>query len=643
MFSKSNFILSLFITITLLGCTSAQEKNHTLGESHFVEGEVIVGVKTHKRSAFAIKSFTKAIAIRSFKAVDAMNLDREGRFLHLKLEKNEPVAAAIKRLQSHEDVEFVQPNYIYHPTAIPDDPHFGKLWGLQNNGQKIEPINQAQDLIKDENNPGTAGRDISATAAWDIITDCSSVIVAVLDSGAKLDHEDLVNNLWTNPVDGSHGYNPVDGTNDPTDIISGHGTHVASTIAAEGNNSKGSTGVCWKAKIMPVKVLNDLGAGTTANIIAGISYAVSFGAKIINMSLGGPTGKLDDLAYLTAIGNAENILFIVSSGNGGADGVGDNNDLPNMKQVPCNFSTGLNNVICVGAVDQAFALADYSNYGKTSVQISAPGTNILGLSPTTEILYEEDFQNGWYQSADANWLRDSTEKNLKNPINYDRNSNNYNHNLRSSAYKTYNFPDADKVLLELSISIDLEKNVDYLRLAVDRNVIGTDIFTNPSVHFNEPLQLPGNLTGNWGIALRKGSSWGPVKDHPTWVLGPALDISKTCAKTVCTLGFQLNTNSQNNDFGVKIFGIKTHALTSATNSYKIIAGTSMATPHVTGAAALVWAYNPNYSLSDVKEAILNGGTAMNGLKEKTSTGKVLNVMGSLAFIKKPATPVITIK
>ncbi len=210
-------------------------------------------------------------------------------FLRLKLKPGQDVGAAIQSLTAQPWVVHVQPNYIYHATALPNDPHFSEYWGLQNTGQLVNGVT------------GTTGADISAVRAWDETTNCSAMVVAVIDTGVDYNHPDLTANIWANAgevldgtdtdgngfIDDVRGWDFVQGDNDPMDFNE-HGTHVSGTIGAVGNNAVGGTGICWNVQIMPLRVLNSVDSGTTADIAAAVDYAAANGARVINMSLGAP-------------------------------------------------------------------------------------------------------------------------------------------------------------------------------------------------------------------------------------------------------------------------------------------------------------------------------------------------------------------
>jgi subtilisin family serine protease len=239
---------------------------------------------------------------------------------------------------------------------------------------------------------GTAGADIAAPRAWSTTTGDADTVVAVIDTGTDINHPDLKNNVWINPGetagngvdDDKNGYvddvNGWDFHNNDASVYDAasedsHGTHVAGTIAAEGNNGIGVTGVNWKAKIMPLKFLGPNG-GYTSNAVKAIDYAVAKGAKISNNSWGGG-GYSQTLKDAISRADASGHLFIAAAGNGGSDGIGDDNDA--TPSYPASYDNP--NIVSVAATDSKDALAGFSNYGGASVDLAAPGVGILSTLP----------------------------------------------------------------------------------------------------------------------------------------------------------------------------------------------------------------------------------------------------------------------
>jgi len=291
------------------------------------------------------------------------------------LSPGQTVAQAVRTYKNDPNVAYAQPNYIYHSAAVPSDPQYGQQWAAKNNGQSVNSVIQGEGWIYPTDNPGTAGDDMNLESAWNVQTDCSTVVIAVVDSGINYNSTDLAANMWMGNA--KHGQNfaadvATGAGSDPMDLA-GHGTHVAGIIGAVGGNSIAGVGVCWKANLMAVRVLDATGTGSSASIISGIAYAVANGAKIINMSLAGTTAF--DQAYSDAITSAQasNVLVVVAAGNDGL--TTPNNDI--TPHWPCNFIQ--TNLLCVAALDQSYTLANFSDWGATSVDVGAPGTNILSL------------------------------------------------------------------------------------------------------------------------------------------------------------------------------------------------------------------------------------------------------------------------
>ncbi|MDD1729097.1 MAG: S8 family serine peptidase, partial [Methanospirillum sp.] len=248
-------------------------------------------------------------------------------------------------------------------TRTPNDPEFPYQWGLKNSGQS--PFY------------GKSGADIKAQNAWGTTTGSSSVIIAVVDTGVDYSHPDLAANIWTNSgeipnngidddrngyVDDVRGWNFYSKTNNPMDDH-GHGTHCAGSIAAVGNNNIGITGVCWNAKIMPLKFLGASGNGKVSDAISAILYANRMGASVISNSWGGSqyTQALKDAI------DASPAVVVCASGNSRQ-----NSD--SLPQYPAAYTS--NNIISVAATDSKDNLATFSNYGPSSVDLAAPGVLI---------------------------------------------------------------------------------------------------------------------------------------------------------------------------------------------------------------------------------------------------------------------------
>jgi thermitase len=297
----------------------------------------------------------------------------------LEPEPGRGMAAAERALERRDGVRYAEPNAIRSASLRPDDEHFPLLWGIENTGQSIR------------GSAGSPDADTDAGDAWDAGIG-GGVTVAVIDSGVDLAHPDLAANAWRNPgefgagresngldddlngrVDDWRGWDFVAGDNNPADE-NGHGTHVAGTIAARRGNGLGVAGVADGSRLMALRVLNAQGNGSVANVILAYAYAAQAGAEVVNLSLG---SSLFSRAESDVIAAFPGILFVAAAGNGGGDGVGDDNDLD--PEYPCAYP--LPNVVCVGASDNHDRLAPFSNYGDLAVDLAAPGVDILSTLP----------------------------------------------------------------------------------------------------------------------------------------------------------------------------------------------------------------------------------------------------------------------
>ena len=306
------------------------------------------------------------------------------------LKNSNDLETVMKSYRENKDVEYASPNYIITADFIPTDPRFIEQWGLDNTGQT----------------GGAPDSDIDAPEGWDIENGASRpVVVAVIDSGVDYTNPDLLSQIMMNEDevagngidDDGNGYiddirgwdmtscNERDGSgacispktpdNDPMDEHS-HGTHVAGIIGAEGNNGVGVIGVNPSARIMLLRFLDKNGVGTTADAIEAVYYAIQNGAEVMNASFGG--GGFSQPFY-DALNDAQDrgMIFVAAAGNGGEDASGDNNDI--SPHYPSSYD--LDSVIAVAASDNRDALASFSNYGPSSVDIAAPGVSVLSAVP----------------------------------------------------------------------------------------------------------------------------------------------------------------------------------------------------------------------------------------------------------------------
>lgn len=306
-------------------------------------------------------------------------------------------------LEANPDVLYAEPNYRRELLRTPDDGFFRFQWSLANDGQEFRAGSSGQPGRR-----GTADADIDAPEAWERTTGEASVKVAVIDSGVA-EHPDLRANVWSNPdetengadddgngyVDDVRGWDfagprgSEDGRTD--DDAGGHGTHVSGTVGAEGGNGQGVTGVNWDVSLMPLQAFDGAGASVT-DVIEAYDYARGEGADVVNASFGAPGGSA---AERDAMRRAPDVLFVAAAGNGGEDGKGDDNDGGASAQYPCSYD--LENILCVAASDENDLLASFSNYGRSSVDLAAPGVDVAS---TFEDVAHPDFDDSFvYKSG----------------------------------------------------------------------------------------------------------------------------------------------------------------------------------------------------------------------------------------------------
>jgi thermitase len=280
-------------------------------------------------------------------------------------------SSVIKTYNQLENVEVIEPNYVYRASKVPNDPMLGQLWGMNNTAQ-----------ADSESAVGVAGIDIGAEQAWDIETGSKNTIVAVIDTGVDYTNPDLAPNMWTNTkelngtkgvdddgngvIDDIYGYNAVTNGGDPKDDH-GHGSHCSGTIGAKGDDGKGIVGVNWNTRIMAVKFLDANGSGSLDNALRAIDYATKMGAQVMSNSWGGG-GESQTLKEAIERSNKAGAIFVAAAGN-------DSNNNDTNPTYPASYAVP--NILTVAAIDNKGQIASFSNYGKSSVHVGAPGVNIV--------------------------------------------------------------------------------------------------------------------------------------------------------------------------------------------------------------------------------------------------------------------------
>ncbi|MEJ8757458.1 S8 family peptidase [Pontibacter sp. H259] len=388
---KSAVAMAILSAAVLTGCEKeVMLEDQELATSHeaqaagrsqeFVPNEVLVkfkaGVSEEARAA-ALARISGKVKERILTKAMARFGDREGLTL-----VHTPMAAleALSKIKGGAAIEYAEPNYIYTHAAASTDPYYtnGSLWGMYGDG--TSPANQYGSQAGEAWAAGNTGS--------------KSVVVGIIDEGIQYSHPDLAANVWTNPydpvdgvdndgngyIDDVHGWD-FDGNNNEVydggskGSLDDHGTHVAGTIGAV-NDGKGVVGVNWNVTMISLKFLGRRG-GTTANAVKAVDYLTDLktrhGMNVVasNNSWGG--GGFSQALYdAVNRANAKEILFVAAAGNGGNDGVGDNNDA--VASYPSNMD--LPNVIAVASITSTGGRSSFSNYGATTVDIGAPGSAV---------------------------------------------------------------------------------------------------------------------------------------------------------------------------------------------------------------------------------------------------------------------------
>jgi subtilisin family serine protease len=543
--------------------------------SSYAEGEVIVRFKqdVSEDSARAdLVSHELKLERRLNHRVGKSNQTSLMGLVHDSLQSTEDL---IRTLSDHPDVAYVEPNYRREAFSTPDDTNYSLLWGLENTGQTVN------------GSSGTSGADIQFEDGWKYSrSDSDEIVIGVIDTGVDITHPDLEANIWVNPneiadngidddgngyIDDVNGYSFGNQDNDVSDQDE-HGTHVAGAIGATGYNATGVIGVCYPAKILPLRIADDEGNMYTSSFVEAMEYAIALkesGINIValNASFGGESISIAESEAIDALESA-GIILCAAAGN-------DGDDLETDPVYPAAYDNS--NILSVAAIDQDNELAYFSNYGATSVDLAAPGVSIYSTMPTDSLAVSSSIlaDGVYYVASELEYSGTTATGGLTATI--------YDCGL---GYED-DFPDE----VDGNIALISRGVINFslkVQNAMDAGAIAAIIYDNITESF-ENISWTLSTDEDWipaiGITLANGEA-----------LLEVLPVAATLENSV-----------------------------DSTEAYQYMSGTSMATPYVSGGVGFAaWSF-PDDSLSERMDRILDSVNVVDSLSGQCVSGGVLNL------------------
>lgn len=522
------------------------------------------------------------------------------------------IDALIKAVKSIPGVESVTEDHrVQKYEVVPDDPKFDDLWGLDNDRDPIT--------------------DINVTTAWELTTGSNEVVIGIIDTGVDYTHNDLTANIWINPneipdngidddnngyIDDIHGIDTANNDSNPMDD-DGHGTHVAGTIGAVGDNGVGVVGVNWNVKMAACKFLDASGSGYTSDALECINYFNALKQNGINIVAtnnswgGGGSSPTFEQAIETA--NDKNILFLAAAGNASSDNDSD-------PAYPANYE--VDNVISVAASDINGNLASFSNFGQTTVDLAAPGAYIESTVSRTctpndsSIYFSDDFENDI-----GNWELSTYDPNDDNQTDIPGEHFQLDDTLFASPTHS------------LSDSPENNYSNDRVQIALTKNSIdlsGAASTVNSGVCLT--MKIKGEIEEGWdtlNVKLTKdnGDNWyssGPVwGEFSDWTSVSFIIPEEYLASEVYIALVRVNDDSVVRE-GYNIDDLSLSSGTFNLNNYASYNGTSMATPHVAGAIGLLASRNNDLNTTERRALLFETVTQKSAFATKVATSGLLN-------------------
>ena len=645
-FASALALVILSSSAIIPASASVFDKNRLEGLD-YVEGEAVVVLKDNASSIYTNKNKSAAAYGSGVKLKNTFEIDADARdndSVKLAVVKSDKLSTVqlIDRLEGRSGIDYVVPNFKSKISSITSDTYSAFQWALENNGQ----------------NNGTAGCDIHPQTLWDKTKDSDSEsLVAVIDTGIDFEHEDLQDLIWTNPYGskliGEHGYDFTGANRDgrPRDD-NGHGTHVSGIIAGIGDNEKGISGINKKGvKILPVKCFDADGECELDTEIASFEYlarAVKLGAKVdaVNCSFGG-TGDNSEKKLLEKIFNElekKGVIIAVAAGNDSVDiseeqegGIFEESGLVLPARVDCD------NVIVVGATNGKDELASYSNYSEKYVDVAAPGSCILStvcencFNPS---IYTDEQKaqlvsllpdyNGEVKAGDAGYPVVTAESSKLYPLS--RNAEvSLTDNYFGTSGKAVRVKFTDK-RIELNNESGEEEELYYYCFEIPFSI------ENKNEKYSLSFMTSSTKDIQW-LAVDTTADAQPISsDYDAGVnaMGRGygidewdhyqIEVDPTKAKgyikgTERKLQIYVYANGGDeieiDDFAVSKQGVDREKF----GKYDFYGGTSMATPYVAGAAALLKRAYPDAEAKDIIAMI-----KLSGRRSEALEGKVENAM-----------------